>query len=212
MKLSGLASENVQEKNKETLYSGFLKLFRYNIRHGLFRGGWSEQLQREAVVRPPSVGVLLFDPDLEQVILVEQFRIGPYLSDDDPWLLEVVAGISEPGESLESVALREVKEEADYDVRYLLPVTNFYVSPGASNEKLMLYCGIVDARETGGIYGLSEEGEDIKVHVIPCFDAYKMIEDGRIANASTVIGLQWLKLNQDELKQYARTQTPISKN
>ena len=200
MKLSGLGTDDVQLDNKETLYSGFLKLFRYSVRHKLFKGGWSNTLEREAIVRPPSVGVLLYDPRADKVVLVEQFRLGPMCSNEDPWLLEVVAGISEPGESLEEVAYREVKEEANCDVEQLTPIADFYVSPGATNEKLKLFCGIVDSDGVGGIHGLDEEGEDIKVHVIPFQEAYNMVEDGRIANAPAVIALQWLKLHHQEFR------------
>ena len=203
MKRSELGMDDVRVEQEELVYSGFLKLSRYKIRHVLFQGGWSKLLDRETVVRPPSVGVLLFDPKLNKVVLVEQFRMGPMLSDDNPWLLEVVAGISEPGESLEGVALREVKEEANCEVSELLPVTNFYVSPGATNEQLMLYCGIVDASSAGGYFGLTEEGEDIKVHAIAFEEAYAMVKDGRIANAPAIIALQWLKLHHQELQQYA---------
>ncbi|MGI9277912.1 MAG: NUDIX domain-containing protein [Endozoicomonas sp.] len=205
MKLSGLGAKDVRVENEESLYSGFLKLCRYKIRHGLFQGGWSNTLDREAVFRSPSVGVLLYDPALDQVVLVEQFRVGALLGEDDPWLLEIVAGISEPGESLESVAIREVQEEANCSVVELLPVSNFYVSPGATNEKLMLYCGIVDASGAGGYYGLAEEGEDIRVHVIPFHEAYDMVEDGRIANAPAMIALQWLKLHHQDLRRYVQT-------
>ena len=203
MKLSGFGINEVQQDKKESLFSGFLKLYRYRVRHALFRGGWSQLLDREVVVRPPSVGVVLYDPNSDTVVLVEQFRAGPMASDDDPWLLEVVAGISEPGESLEEVALREVKEEADCEVQHLIPVSDFYVSPGATNEKLKLFCGIVDASKAGGIHGVDTEGEDIKVHVIPFEEAYNMIQDGRIANAPALIALQWLKLHHHELQQYA---------
>ena len=203
MKLSGFGIDQVKVDTKESMFSGFLKLYRYTVRHALFKGGWSQPLHREVIVRPPSVGVVLYDPNPDTVVLVEQFRAGPMASDDDPWLLEVVAGISEPGESLEEVALREVREEADCEVQHLIPVTDFYVSPGATNEKLKLYCGIVDASKAGGVHGLDIEGEDIKVHVIPFEEAYNMVQDGRIANAPAVIALQWLKLHHHELQQYA---------
>ncbi|OED41492.1 ADP-ribose diphosphatase [Endozoicomonas sp. (ex Bugula neritina AB1)] len=202
MKLSGLGADDVQLDNKETLYQGFLKLYRYTVKHKLFNGGWNTPLLREVIVRPPSVGVILFDPQEDTVVLVEQFRMGSLLSEEDPWMLEVVAGISEPGESLEEVALREVKEESNCDVKELMPVSDFFVSPGACNEKLKLFCGIVDSKGVGGIHGLDEEGEDIKVHVIPFQEAYNMVEDGRIANAPAVIALQWLKLHHHELKGY----------
>ncbi|WP_252177685.1 NUDIX domain-containing protein [Endozoicomonas sp. 4G] len=204
MKLSGLGADDVRVESEERVWSGFFKLCRYKVRHALFQGGWSKTLEREAVLRVPSVGVLLYDPVLEKVVLVEQFRIGPLVGDDDPWLLEIVAGISEPGESLESLAIREVKEEANCEVKHLLPVTNVYLSPGATNERLMLYCGIIDASSAGGVYGLAEEGEDIKVHVLTAEEAWQMVEDGRIANAPAIIALQWLRLNHGELKGYVQ--------
>ncbi|WP_257296094.1 NUDIX domain-containing protein [Endozoicomonas sp. YOMI1] len=204
MKLSGLDASDVQVQEEAKVYSGFLKLFKYTITHGLFKGGVSRPLIREATVRPPSVGVILFDPVHDQVVLVEQFRMGPFLSDDDPWLLEVVAGISEPGETLEEVALREVEEETGYQITSLMPVSDFYVSPGASNEKLKLFCGLVDATAAGGIFGVADEGEDIRVHVLPFREAYDMVEDGRIANAPAVIALQWLKLHHHELCQHEK--------
>ena len=202
MKLSGLGAESVQVEEEEQIYSGFLKLCRYKLKHALFEGGLSNILSREAIVRSPSVGALLYDPAQEKVVLVEQFRVGPWLADDDPWLLEVVAGISEPGETLESVALREVQEEAGCEVKQLLPINNVYLSPGATNERIMMYCGIVDSTGAGGIHGLDNEGEDIKVHVMDCQTAFEMVKDGRIANAPAVIALQWLQLHQGELKQY----------
>ena len=204
MKLSGLDASDVQVHEQAKVYSGFLKLFKYTITHRLFKGGDSRPLVREAIVRPPSVGVILFDPVHHQVVLVEQFRMGPFLSNDDPWLLEVVAGISEPGETLEEVALREVEEETGYQITALIPLPDVYLSPGASNERLKLFCGLVDATDAGGIFGVADEGEDIRVHVLHFRDAYDMVEDGRIANAPAVIALQWLKLHHHELCQHEK--------
>lgn len=204
MKLSGLDASDVQVHEQANVYSGFLKLFKYTITHGLFKGGVSRPLIREATVRPPSVGVILFDPVHDQVVLVEQFRMGPFLSNEDPWLLEVVAGISESGETLEDVARREVEEETGYQIASLIPLSDVYLSPGASNEKLKLFCGLVDATDAGGIFGVADEGEDIRVHVLPFREAYDMVEDGRIANAPAVIALQWLKLHHHELCQHEK--------
>ena len=199
MKLSGLDAKDVHIQEETTLHSGFLELRQYAITHKLFNGSTSPVLSREALVRPPSVAVILFDPSRQEVVLVEQFRMGPYLDNDDPWLLEVVAGMSEPGEKLDAVARREVTEETGYQVASLLPVTDVYVSPGASSEKLKLFCAMVDASKAGGTFGVADEGEDIKVHVLPLSDAYDMVTDGRINNAPAVIALQWLKLHHHEL-------------
>ena len=199
MKLSGLDARDVDIQEETTLHSGFLELRQYAITHKLFNGDTSPVLKRESIVRPPSVGVILYDPSRQQVVLIEQFRMGPFLGNDDPWLLEVVAGMSEPGETLDAVARREVTEETGYQVASLLPVADVYVSPGASSEKLKLYCALVDASKAGGTFGVADEGEDIKVHVLPLSDAYDMVTDGRINNAPAVIALQWLKLHHHEL-------------
>ena len=199
MKLSGLDAKDVDIQEETTLHSGFLELRQYAITHKLFNGSTSPVLSREALVRQPSVGVILYDPSRQQVVLVEQFRMGPFLGNDDPWLLEVVAGMSEPGETLDAVARREVTEETGYQVASLLPVADVYVSPGASSEKLKLFCALVDASKAGGTFGVADEGEDIKVHVLPLSDAYDMVTDGRINNAPAVIALQWLKLHHHEL-------------
>ena len=200
MKLSGLDARDVNIQEETTLHSGFLELRQYAITHKLFNGDTSPVLKRESIVRPPSVGVILYDPSRQQVVLIEQFRMGPFLGNDDPWLLEVVAGMSEPGETLDAVARREVTEETGYQVTSLLPVTDVYVSPGASSEKLKLFCALVDASKAGGTFGVADEGEDIKVHVLPLSDAYDMVTDGRINNAPAVIALQWLKLHHHELQ------------
>ena len=200
MKLSGLDASDAHIQEETTLHSGFLELRQYAITHKLFNGDTSAVLKRESIVRPPSVGVILYDPSRQQVVLIEQFRMGPFLGNDDPWLLEVVAGMSEPGETLDAVARREVTEETGYQVASLLPVANVYVSPGASSEKLKLFCALVDASKAGGTFGVADEGEDIKVHVLPLSDAYDMVTDGRINNAPAVIALQWLKLHHHELQ------------
>lgn len=199
MKLSGLDARDVDIQEETTLHSGFLELRQYAITHKLFNGDTSPVLKRESIVRPPSVGVILYDPSRQQVVLIEQFRMGPFLGNDDPWLLEVVAGMSEPGETLDAVARREVTEETGYQVASLIPVADVYVSPGASSEKLKLFCALVDASKAGGTFGVADEGEDIKVHVLPLSDAYDMVTDGRINNAPAVIALQWLKLHHHEL-------------
>ncbi|MDP0561081.1 MAG: NUDIX domain-containing protein [Candidatus Endonucleobacter sp. (ex Gigantidas childressi)] len=199
MKLSGLVFSDVDIENKSVLSDGFMKLWRYRLRHRLFNGKTSELVEREVIARPNSVGVMLYDPVKRALILVEQFRIGPFITEDDPWLLEVVAGIAEPGESLQNTAYREVLEETNCKVIKLIPIMDFYMTPGGSNERMKLYCGIADASCAEGVFGVETEGEDIKVHVIPFEEACDMIEDGRIANATTVIAIQWLKMHHREV-------------
>ena len=116
------------------------------------------------------------------------------VANDYPWMLEVVAGIAEQGEDPKDVILRETVEESGCTISELIPLYSYYPSPGACNEVIHLYCGLTDSANAGGIHGLPEENEDIKVHVIPSDDALAMLDSGAINNATTIIALQWLRM------------------
>ena len=149
-------------------------------------------MQRECLERGQAVAVLLYDPKRDQVVLIEQFRLGALHAPDGPWLLEIVAGIVEPSEAKPDVACREALEEAGCKVLDLIPVCECFVSPGGASEMVTVYCGRVNAELAAGIHGLSEEHEDILVHVFSRTEALQLLHDGRICSAPTVIALQWL--------------------
>jgi ADP-ribose pyrophosphatase len=190
----------VEVIDKRTVFEGHFQIERYRLRHTLHAGGMSEPLSRELFERGQVAAVLPVDPLRDEVILIEQFRLGPYAVGWDPWLLEGVAGIIEDGESAEDVARRETLEEAGREVTDLVPVMHYISSPGACSETVALYCGRVDASGAGGVHGLADEGEDIKVMVYPVAEAIGLLDSGRIVNAKTIIALQWLALNYADLK------------
>lgn len=182
-------------------YDGFFKVRELKLRHRRFAGDMSPPLRREVVLRRAAVGVLLYDPQLDAVALVEQFRIGALDGAGSPWLLELVAGlIDDHSESPEDVARREALEEAGCTVEALEPVLNYYSSPGGSNEFFHLFCARCTLQDAGGIHGLEEEGEDIRVHVFPVADAWRRMAAGEFCNAHTLIALQWLQLHRDRLR------------
>jgi ADP-ribose pyrophosphatase len=117
----------------------------------------------------------------------------------NPWLLELVAGLIDKDESPEEVARREAQEEAGCTVGALLPIARYLPSPGGSDEFVHLFLGIVDSEGLGGIHGLPDEHEDIRVHLVPLAGARDMLDAGRINNAATLIALQWLLLNHGRL-------------
>jgi ADP-ribose pyrophosphatase len=157
-------------------------------------------MTRELLLRPRAVGVLLFDPVLEKVVLVRQIRIGMLDEGQDPWLLELVAGMVEPGEQPQEVAARESLEEADLAPQNLVQISEYYNSPGISNERITLFCGRVDSAGAGGVFGLADEHEDIEVVVLDVEEAVSLVEAGKIHNAMTIIALQWLQLHRRELE------------
>jgi ADP-ribose pyrophosphatase len=185
---------------REVCHQGFFRLERYRLRHDLFAGGVSRVLTRELFERGHAAAVLPFDPERDAVVLIEQFRIGALEDKYGPWLLEIVAGVMEQGESAEHLARREAVEEAGCAVQELVPVCDFLVSPGGTSERISLFCGRVDSRQAGGVHGVHEEGEDIMVRVVSFAEAMRWLEQGRIRSASPIIALQWLALHRDELR------------
>ena len=185
---------------KSVPYKGFFRMEIYRLRHELFAGDWSPELTRECLERGHAVAVLPYDPVRDQVVLVEQFRIGALEAPGGPWLLEIVAGMIGDGEDTLDVARREALEEADCPLLDTEFICNFLVSPGGTSESIALYCGRVDAGNLGGIHGLEHEDEDIRVQVYSRAEAVAMVADGRIVSATPIIALQWLELNYPSLR------------
>jgi len=185
---------------KETVYEGFFRLEQYTLKHTLYQGGWSQPITRELFRRGNCVAVLLYDPDRDEVILIEQFRVGAVLQPQHAWLIEIVAGAIEAGETAEAVAYREAEEEAGCNIQELLEIQQFYTTPGGCSERITLFCGRVDSQNVGGIHGLIEEDEDILVKAVKFSEVFQMLEDGKIESGIPIIAIQWLYIHRDELR------------
>lgn len=185
---------------RETCFRGFYRLDRIKLRHRQYAGGMGPQLTRELFVRHDAVCVLPYDPQRDEVVLIEQFRVGAMEKVANPWLLELVAGLIDKDEEPEEVARREAIEEADLTLTSLWPITQYFPSPGGSNERVHLFVGRCSSEGAGGVHGLAEEGEDIRVQVMALEDALSAVRDGRIDNAASIIALQWLALNREEVR------------
>lgn len=191
----------IGEIRGEIGFAGFLKLNRYHLHHSLYAGGLGPEITRERLEGIRAVAVLPYDPEQDAVVLIEQFRIGALEQGRGAWLLEIIGGIWDPGQGAEAVARREAQEEAGCAVEELLPIGDFWMSPGISSEQVRIYCGRAHATAPGGIHGLAQEGEDIKVEVLPLEAALKALETGTIATATAVIALQWLAMHREQLRQ-----------
>ena len=194
------AKNDVEIIARETLYSGFFSMELYRFRHRLFNGEMSGEIKREIFERGHAAVLLPFDPVRDEVVLVEQVRIAAYDTSETPWLLEMVAGMIEEGESVEDVARREALEEAGLVVGRTKPVLSYLASPGGTTERSSIMVGEVDATTAEGIHGLADENEDIRVHVVSRELAYQWVEEGKIDNAASVIALQWLQLHYQTLR------------
>ena len=182
-----------------TLFEKYFRLDEYSLSHELYRGGYSSEFTREIFERGSAVALLPYDPKCRKVVLIEQFRAGAIHAKSSPWLIECIAGIVEAGEIEDQVAMRESLEEAGCEIKQLHQISRYYVSPGGTTEECTLYCGIVDSTGVGGIHGLADENEDIRVEVVDADLAYQWVRDGVIKSSATIIALQWLELNQDRL-------------
>jgi ADP-ribose pyrophosphatase len=174
-------------------------MVKYRFKHKLFQGGWSEPIERELFERGHAAALLPYDAVRDQVVIIEQIRVGT-LEQQRPWQLEIVAGIIDRDESAVEVVRREAVEEAGVDIGRIESVTSYYPSAGGCSEKLDVYVGEVDSSQATGIHGLDYEGEDIKVHVMSREQAYQMVKDGVIENGASIIALQWLELNYENLR------------
>lgn len=193
--------KEVKIKHREVAYQGFFRLEKYRLQHTLFGGGWSREVTRELFMRGDCVAVILYDPLQDTVVSIEQFRTGAVLKPANAWLIEIVAGAVEAGESAEQVVHREALEEAGCKIQELLFINEFYTTPGGSSERIKLFCGKVDSSNAGGVHGLAAEDEDILVSTLTLDAAYRLLESGKIDSSISIIALQWLYINRDKIKQ-----------
>jgi ADP-ribose pyrophosphatase len=189
-------------REETTVYRGFFRIDRYRLRHRLFAGGWSPELSREVARRGDAVGVLLYDPGPDAFVLIEQFRLPAHLAGLRPWQVEIAAGMIEPGEDPQTVARREVEEETGLAVLgELVPIHRYLASPGGSTETVEIFCGRVDSSGAGGIHGLADESEDIRVLVLPYAETMARLAAGDIDNGFTILALYWFAAQRERLRQ-----------
>ncbi|KGJ95537.1 NUDIX domain-containing protein [Colwellia psychrerythraea] len=196
-------NEQVSVHSVVTKYHGFFKMNEYSLQHKLFSGEQSQVFTREVFERGDAVVVMPYDARRDTVLLIEQFRAGAIRGEDSPWLLEFIAGMFDDNESPVEVAIREAKEETDLTLsaENLVPIMEYLSSPGGMSERIHLYLAHFDSELVieGATHGLPEENEDILLHLVSRTHAMELLSQGKITNAATIIGLQWLALNYQSL-------------
>jgi ADP-ribose pyrophosphatase len=192
---------DVEISQHRIAFQGHYRIEQFTLRHRRFAGGWSEIVRREMLERGSAAGLLPYDPYQDTVTLIEQFRIGPYSRGEPPWIVEIVAGLIDPGETPEAVARRETREEAGLTVGRIEEIAAYYPSPGVSSELVTIFCGEVDSAAAPALAGLVDEGEDIRIRVWPWAEIVVGLEAGRFRNAATLIALQWLWRHRERLRQ-----------
>lgn len=199
--LTGLGQPDAEVVRREPLFDGFFPNERATLRRRTYDGAWSEPFEREVFGNYRSVSLLPYDPALDRVLLVEQFRPVPLLHGDRPWMMQTIAGFVEDGEDPEAAAIREAREEAGLAVDGGLErVVDMYLSPGMLLERHWVFAMRADLAHAGGMHGLDAEHEDIRAVVADADDAIAGASDGRIRDAMSIVALMWLARERPRLR------------
>ena len=186
---------------RQTVAARHLRIDTFVFRHRLFSGGWSAERSYDVLRRGQAVAIVLYDPDHDRVVLVEQFRLPALLAGSSPWQLEVAAGLIDTDETPQAVAMRETHEETGLTLMgEPIRIQGYLPSSGGSDESVVLFCGRVDSTAAAGVHGLPEEHEDIRVVVKTLAEVEALLDTGAIESGHTLIGLYWLLRHRDHLR------------
>ena len=199
---SGLSRSDVVVHEHSQPYTKFFALQQADLRVPRFDGAGSERVERAAFIGTDAAIVLPYDPKTDQVLLVEQFRFGPFVrADAHPWLMEPVAGRIDAGETAQAAAIRESFEEAGLQITDLHKVHSGYSSPGCSSEYFHIFVGLADIGDGAAILsGLPEESEDIQGHVLSFDDFYHRLTTHQLPVVPLALAGYWLAQNRDSLR------------
>ncbi|WP_341861720.1 NUDIX domain-containing protein [Gymnodinialimonas sp. 57CJ19] len=203
---AGMTRADVVEKGTHHIHDGFFNTEERSLTHRRFDGATQGPISRSVYRVADAVTVLPYDPVRDRILLVEQFRMGPYAHGDaSPWLLEPIAGIIDAGESIEATARREAREEAKLTLGQLHFIGRYYPTPGGIAQVLFSYLGIADLPDqVAGLGGHVNEGEDILSHLVPYDLACRMLAEGDMANAPLILSMQFLMMHRDRLRAKVR--------
>lgn len=198
---SDMPATGVEVAHSRRPYMNYFAVTEQDLRFPRYNGGKSETVTRAAFLMADAVTVLPYDPVRDRVLVIEQFRYGPYLrGDPTPWLLEPIAGRIDPRESAEDAVRREAREEAGVSMDVLHHISSYYPSPGGMTEYLLSYVGIAELPDdAGGIGGLEDEHEDIRAHVISFDHFMTLVNSGEVTTGPLVLTAYWLALNRAKL-------------
>lgn len=185
--------KKVEIKEKKRVFDDFFKIDEVFLSHEQFDGQMSPLVRRLNFERGDSVAALLWNKESQKLILTHQFRYPTY-DKGHGWITEIVAGVLGKDEEPESAIRREILEETGYDAKVIDYINTFYVSPGGSSERIILYSAEVTNKDKiSGGGGVVSEHEDIQVKEYSWADIRQMLETGKIVDAKTIIALMWFQ-------------------
>ncbi|MDR1694802.1 MAG: NUDIX hydrolase [Lactobacillaceae bacterium] len=193
--------KDVKILGSEIVYKGFNKITKYFFEFKSFDGKETFTMDKEIFQRKDAVAVLLYDPRVDGIVFIEQFRPGCYVADNIPCPLEIPAGLVDKGDdNFIATVKREAMEEANCEIEKYLEIGSFFPEISFSSRKIHLFCAKVNTGNLGISGGIKSESEDTKITLIKAADLRKMLDSGKIINSHTLIAVQWFFLNIDKVR------------
>jgi ADP-ribose pyrophosphatase len=154
------------------------------------------------------VAVLPVDLARDEVVLIRQFRLPAQVANGKGDMVEIVAGHVEAGERLPDAARRECVEEIGVAPSALAALFTYLPTPGASDEQITLFVGLVDAAQVPDRAGIAAEREQTHPFRVPIDAALAALADGAMYNGLLVLALHWLALNRGRLAEIVNNPRP----
>ena len=161
------------------------------------KDGTVQTQSREAYDRGNGAVILLYNKESNTVILTRQFRMPTFINGNvDGMMIEACAGLLDQ-DNPEDCIRRETEEETGYKIKAVQKVYEAYMSPGSVTEILYFFVAEYTKEmkvSDGG--GLEEEAENIEVLEYDFNEALKMVSNGNIKDAKTIMLLQYLRIHE----------------
>lgn len=185
-------------------YMNFFAMEEMDLQFRRFDGEMSPVMNRGVSMIGQAAVVLPYDPVMDAVLLIEQFRTAPFfMGAKNPWMWEPPAGLIDPGETPEQAARREANEEAGLTVGHMDYVGGLYSSSGALGELVHCFVGISDISNVEGGGGVPGEGEDIRSKVMSFQDFMDNVDGNTFVDMPLVTTALWLARHRDRLRALA---------
>ena len=199
---SGMRRSDVALQSLARPYVDFFAVEEHHLRFRRFDGTQSPVVKRAVFMASDAAILLPYDPVRDAVLVIEQFRAGPWARGDlAPWPLEPVAGRVDPGETPEEAAHREAAEEAGLVLHRLEKVSGNYPSPGSTSEFFHIFVGLCDLPDRlMRLGGVASEDEDIRSHILPWAQFQDVLDRDLLTVGPLILAGHWLARHRARLR------------